>query len=390
MTISFWQDVQESKSTEEFDVLIVGAGIAGSDAAYWLGKRHDLSVAVIDGGLVGEGASGRSNGFVMRGVMAYYNKLVKACGRQLAQWVLHFNEETQNHLTDFAELYGNTFAYDRSGSYLLAASIDELQDLAESAQLMAEDGFKSEYLRSDPVDRGFYGALYNSGDIGVNPVALIKALLAASKATVYENEQVYKVDWANNQALLHTQKRLLSAPRVLLCTNAFLPLMFSDFAATLKVVRGQILVTRPFGEKIVDKLCYANYGYDYFRQLPDGRLLLGGCREPFNEEETGFADAVTRHVQGALQHYLRDKFPEVAGSTIDYRWSGTMCFTPDGLPIIGEHHDKPGVVYLAGCNGHGLGYSLALSKLLVDFALDGAKLGPFDGRRLMSANHLTR
>lgn len=391
MTISLWLDAQEKKQIETFDALVVGAGITGSAVAYWLGKRNGLKVALLDTNSAGSGASGRSPGFVLRGVMAYYNKLVKAYGREQARWIMQFSEESQAHLAEFAARHaGAAFEYEACGSYLLAASIEELHDLAESAELMKEDGFEVEYLKDDPIHRGFYGALFNPADVGVNPLLLVKALIEASGAVLYENEEVFHIEWENNQPILYTQRRVLSAPRVLLCTNAYLPLLFSDFAAVLKAVRGQILVTRPLKEKVLSRLCYANFGYDYFRQLPDGRLLLGGCREPFADEEVGYADNVTRPVQGALQNYLKTRFPEFMGMKIEYRWSGTMGFSTDGLPLIGELQDKPGVVYAAGCNGHGMGYSLSLSKLLVEFAFDGANPGAFDSRRLTPIRNLRR
>jgi gamma-glutamylputrescine oxidase len=385
MTISFWLDAQTEKEKEEYDIVIVGAGIAGASAAYWLSQKKDLKLGIFDSGITCGGASGRNGGFILRGVMSYYNKLVQAHGRDIASSLLQLNHQTQQYIEEFAQKFGNSFALEKCGSYLLAASLDELQDLSESAELMKEDGFDLEYLKSDPIDRGFYGAIENPGDLGVNPYQLVKALLEASGLAVHENEQVFQIGWKNHQALLRTQKRLISAGRVLLCTNAYLPLLVNEMSGMGKPVRGQILVTRPIEERVLDKLCYANYGQEYFRQLPDGRFLLGGCREPFIDEEENFADTVTANVQGSLQNYLKDRFPEVAGANIDYRWSGTMYFTQDGLPLIGEVPDKPGVVYLAGCNGHGMGYSLALSKLLVEYALDGAKPGIFDSRRLQLA-----
>ena len=382
MTISLWLDKQESKASEHYDVVIVGAGVTGASAAYWLNKRKNLKALVLDSAQCGAGASGRNGGFLLRGIFAYYKKLVQAYGREVAQWIFQFNEETQAHLREFITKSGNTFQFHQSGSYLLACSLEELQDLEESAELMLEDGFELEYMREDPLDRGFYGAIHNKQDAGVNPYLMVRSLLDASEMSVHENEQVFKIDCSGENPVLHTQNRLISTSRVLLCTNAYLPMLFPEFRSLLQPVRGQIIVTRPLKENILDKLCYANYGYEYFRQLPDGRFLLGGCREPFGSDEQDYADLLTPNVQNALHHYLRNRFPELAGASIDYRWSGTMCFTADGLPLMGQIKDKPGVFYVTGCNGHGMGYSLALSRLFVQYALDGASPGVFDAMRV--------
>ncbi|MBX9689285.1 MAG: FAD-binding oxidoreductase [Candidatus Obscuribacterales bacterium] len=386
MTISFWLDAAVGeKKKEDFDVAIVGSGVSGAASAYWLSRRQGLKVALLDSAATGSGASGRSGGFVLRGVMAYYNHAVRSYGRDAARFIFQLNEQTQAHLSDFVKAEGNSFDYQRCGSYLLASSIEELHDLAESAQLMREDGFEVEYLKEDPLERGFYGALHNQCDIGVNPLSLVRSLIQASSVQVYENESVFRIECNASQGVeLFTANRIIRAAKVLLCTNAFLPLLLPEFRSMLKPVRGQILLTRPVEERFLDKLCYANFGYEYFRQLPDGRLLLGGCREPFLQEESSYEDTVTLNVQTALRNYLKDRFPELAGASIDYKWSGIMCFTPDGLPLIGEIHDKPGVFFMSGCNGHGLGYSLALSRVLVETALDGADPGIFQSKRVLN------
>lgn len=247
---------------------------------------------------------------------------------------------------------------------------------------MAADEFEVEYLRDDPLDRGYYGALHSPDDVGLNPVRLVELLLSLSGATTYSGEEVYKIEPSGGKIVVQTPARVIKASRVILLVNAFLPGLIPQLAPLLDVIRGQALVTRPLKESIISKLCYANYGYEYFRQLPDGRFLIGGCREPFYPIEKGYGDLLTPPVQTALTSYLRDRFPDVAGAAIDYRWAGSMAFTRDGLPIVGEVEDRPGVFFGAGCNGHGLGYSLALSKILVDVATDDAEPGIFAANRM--------
>lgn len=382
MTISVWID-GDKKETRQADVAIIGGGISGAAAAYWLSRRTGLRTLIVEQGTIASGASGRSGGFVLRGIFAYYNQAVKTHGRDTARYIFQFNQETQSHLKAFATEHGNSFDLSECGSYLLACSLDELQDLDESTQLMQEDGFDCEYIKQDPIDRNYYGAIHNPGDLAVNPAALTRALIKESGAAVLEREQVFDLLPDADGVLVRTQNYEIKAAKVLLCTNAYTPLLERWFIDKLKPVRGQIIVTAPTGKQVVDKVCYANYGFEYFRMLTDGRFLLGGCREQFKNEETGtYADMITQPVQKALQTYLRDRFPDIAGTNIDFRWSGLMAFTPDGLPVIGELPPLPNVFYAVGCNAHGLGYSLSLSKLLTEVALDGAMPGVFGGGRL--------
>jgi glycine/D-amino acid oxidase-like deaminating enzyme len=98
-------------------------------------------------------------------------------------------------------------------------------------------------------------------------------------------------------------------------------------------------------------------------------------------EEVGYADMISKPVQNALLSYLKDRFPDVVGVPIDYRWSGLMGITADGLPLVGESEQIPGLFFAVAFNGHGLGYGLNMSKLLVEMALDGKTAGVFDYAR---------
>src|SRR5262249_10253666 len=159
-------------------------------------------------------------GFVLRGIQIYYNLAVKRYGREIAKSVFHFAEENQALIKDFVEKHGNKFEYNKCGSYLLACSLEELEDLSASAGLMKEDGFDVEYLKDDPIDRDYYGALYNANDIAINPVKFVLALLANSKATVYEEEAVLRVKAEADKLRVLCARRTIDCSKVILATNA--------------------------------------------------------------------------------------------------------------------------------------------------------------------------
>ena len=64
------------------------------------------------------------------------------------------------------------------------------------------------------------------------------------------------------------------------------------------------------------------------------------------------------------KNYMKDRFPEIAGVRIDYRFSGVMGFTLDGLPLVGEMSKHPGLFYAVGFNGHGFSYAMNIAELL--------------------------
>ncbi|HKQ58679.1 MAG TPA: FAD-dependent oxidoreductase, partial [Candidatus Eisenbacteria bacterium] len=128
--------------------------------------------------------------------------------------------------------------------------------------------------------------------------------------------------------------------------------------------RGQMLATAPLGREVAPRPTYAHWGYHYWRQTPDGRLIIGGWRELDLDGETGFDLATTPAIQAAIEQGLAMLVPE--GVTIEHRWAGIMGYARDGRPLVGwldpEHH----LAIAAGYTGHGLAMAPACALDLAD------------------------
>jgi glycine/D-amino acid oxidase-like deaminating enzyme len=128
--------------------------------------------------------------------------------------------------------------------------------------------------------------------------------------------------------------------------------------------RGQMLATAPLDVEVAPRPTYAHWGYQYWRQLPDRRLLIGGWRDVDLDNETGYGDQPTDTIQQAIERGLAELLP--GGAPIEMRWAGTMAFARDGRPLVGwldpEHH----VAIAAGWTGHGMGMAAASTLDLAD------------------------
>ena len=387
MTISIWLDKRSQadgakSQTLSAELAIIGGGIIGAAAAYYAFRRGIKNIVVLEAGQVSSGASGRNGGFVLRGIHTYYDSCVSQYGQEVAAYVYKFGADNQKLIKAFMAEHNVDIEYDPCGSYLLASSLEELAELSRSSKLMSADGFENQLLREDPIDRGYYGALYNECDFGINPVKLVRALLDISQARVLDEQLVRRLEvHSEGGTKITATDYVVMAKQVILATNAYMPLLEPTFIERISPCRGQMFATAPLKKKFLDKICYANYGWEYFRQLPDRRLVLGGCRQSYLDQEVGYGDMVTRNIQTELEHYMKDHFPELAGVHIEHRWSGVMAFTPDGLPLLGELPHLPGVFFAVGCNGHGLGYGLNLGRLTVAYSQKEESAGVFDVRR---------
>src|SRR3546814_12464300 len=84
------------------------------------------------------------------------------------------------------------------------------------------------------------------------------------------------------------------------------------------------MVTEPLGHRLDECLhtraaVYdSRFAFDYYRALPDTRLLWGG--------RISILDRSPRAVQRLLMKELLRVFPSLKGVQIDYAWAGLMSY----------------------------------------------------------------
>lgn len=383
MTVSHWQRTAAEVKRINCDVCILGAGITGASAAYWLRRTEPrLRVVVLDARTPGAGASGRNAGMVLAGLSTHYDETIEVYGRDRAREIWRSTLEHQRFLREFLSEQRADVRYEPCGSWRLGLEEAERRHLEQSALLLNEDGFPATFHARDPLDRGFYGALEIESDAGVHPLLLVEALLAASGAEIFNNCEALKLSSEGESVCVHTNSLDVRAGRVLIALNAYAPLFSEHFRTMVEPHRGQVFVTAPLQRRILDRLVYAHFGYIYFRQLADGSFLLGGWRHEYAEREAGYSDETTEEVQGALERFMRARFPETALVPIETRWTGTMGFSRDGLPLVGTLPEDRRVAYAVGFTGHGFGLALEVTRRAVGMMLKDESPGVFAAERL--------
>jgi glycine/D-amino acid oxidase-like deaminating enzyme len=345
--LPFWQrppPVERAPLPERVEVLVVGGGITGVSLLRRLGERG-VKAALVERTSLAFGASGRNAGFLLEGTAANYAEAVRLHGREVAREVWDVTAENHRRL---AEALGGRAGYHRGGSRTLAASAAEEAQLAESAELMSEDGW--------PVTLAAR-SIVNPRDGELFPAEAVAALAAdCPPGAIFEGVELTDLELPP-----------VAADEVILATNAFIGQLIEDIP--IAPVRAQMLATAPFGTRVAERPTYSDHGYQYWRQLPTGEVLAGGYRDRAPAEELGYDLATTATIQGHLDRHLAG-----LGVTapVTHRWAGTMGFTPDALPLVGRL--RPGLSICAGYTGHGMAFAHLCARLLVDNLLGGPPL----------------
>jgi glycine/D-amino acid oxidase-like deaminating enzyme len=158
-----------------------------------------------------------------------------------------------------------------------------------------------------------------------------------------------------------TRTHRIRASHVVLAVGSAARLVLPNAARLVRPVRAQALSARITPVPPWTRPVYATRGGDYWRQLEDGRVLIGGMRRARKRQENTRASAPSRPVQSALDTLLRDLVGPDAGIEVEHRWAGTMAFTRSGLPWAGAVPRRKGITLVAGMNGHGMGWGPGLA-----------------------------
>jgi gamma-glutamylputrescine oxidase len=189
-------------------------------------------------------------------------------------------------------------------------------------------------------------------------------------------------DRADGRIVVETSRGAVNARRVVLATNAWAPLLLDVLGDRIRPVRGQVLATEP-APPAFKRAMSANEGYEYWSQRSDGTIVLGGARWAVPDRDEGYyAEELNPTIRGALEQFLRESFPALAGVPVARRWNGIMGFSRDGYPFIGPVPGRPRLLVAAGYTGHGGPYFALAGRCLAELLADGCSAVPVEHYRL--------
>jgi len=99
----------------------------------------------------------------------------------------------------------------------------------------------------------------------------------------------------------------------------------------------------------------------------DGRVVVGGWRDTAASREIGEDETPTAEIQRHLDAFLREHGIDAA---VTHRWAGTMGFSHDALPYVGQ--TGPRLFVCGGFTGHGMAFGPASAELVATLIRGGA------------------
>ncbi|HUH08322.1 MAG TPA: FAD-dependent oxidoreductase [Egibacteraceae bacterium] len=351
-----WPGLPAASGGLETEVCVIGLGAAGLSAVAEA-LRLGADVVGIDAAEVGGGASGRNGGFLLAGTAAFHHDAATAIGRDRAAAIHRLTADT------ILQMARETPSAVRlTGSLRLALSDDELADCHAQLAAMRADG-----LPAEPYEGPEGSGLLFPADGAFDPLRRCRLL---AEAAINAGARLFE----RSAAIEIAGDRVTMAAGVIRCRHAIIAVdgglerLVPDVGARVRTARAQMLATAPLASQRFPRPVYARWGYDYWQQLPDGRLALGGFRDAGGDDEWTGAPEPTDIVQGRLERFLREALGVRA--PITHRWAGCIAFTEDKLPVIQRTQD--GAIAVGAYSGTGNVLAKLCGRAAVELALSGS------------------
>ncbi len=357
----------------EARVCIIGAGFAGLATAVSLMEHGERDVVLLEAERVGHGASGRNGGFVFGGYSLDEQALLATVGPEQGRRLYGLTLGAVDQIRRRIGQYGIDCDATHGGIYL-ANWFDDPRVLDARQRFMREH-LGVEWQRVTPADfaelarsERYFGALYEENAFHFHPLKYAQGLARALRdggVRVHEGSRVTSIEARPAALATHatpapphgggwrvaTVDGEVLCDQVVVCCGGYIERLYPALAGAILPIATYVMVTEPLDGRMpqalaTDAAIYdTRFAFDYYRPLQDSRLLWGG--------RISIRSRSAEEVARLLYDDMLKVYPQLAGTRVDYAWSGLMSYGRHKMPQLGKLPN--GVWYGMGFGGHGVG-----------------------------------
>lgn len=360
---------------QQAQVVVVGGGYAGLNTALGLAERGVRDVLLLEREQIGFGASGRNGGFVFAGYSLGEQALLEQLGAGRAAALFALTRAAVGRIRQ--RIADHAIACDAVDEGVIWANwFRDPGVLRRRQQLLAEHyGVHWQWLEADALaelvrSKRYHAGLYERDALHLHPLNYAIGLAAAAAQRgvhVHEHSAAVSLAREGTRWRVRTAQGEVLADQVVLACGGYLAGLHAPIDRAVLPIATYVMATAPLHERLDDVLrtraaIYdTRFAFDYYRALPDTRLLWGG--------RISVRDRSPQAVARLLAADALRVFPQLRGIKVDYAWSGLMSYARHQMPQIGG--DGQGLWWAQAFGGHGLAPTCAAGELLAAALADG-------------------
>lgn len=366
------------------DIVIIGGGYTGLSTAFNLRKQDQgLNVVVLEGEVVGFGASGRNGGFSMT-LFGLEPAVTKALfGHHKTVEAHRYMERAVDYVDGLIKEYRFESDYWFPGFLRAATTPGYVKRIQHDLEILTSMGITGiDWIEADQIKQElnsprFLGGWWEPRSGLLNPAKQareLKRLALQHGAQVFEETPVLEIQRGTDFTLVTPQGKV-TAKKVIFATNAYSHLFsqlrrkqvpaFTHMIVTEPLTSGQL---EPMGWKNRQGIEDARNLVHYFRLTTDNRIAMGG-----SDVSLAYGGNMDHDLNaGTFADLERDTlwlFPHLKGIKITHRWGGPVSVPLQMAPAMGYLGDER-AMYSLGCVGHGVSMTHLNGCTLADLALE--------------------
>jgi len=355
-------------------VVIIGGGISGALAAYYLTK-FGIGCVLVDGRTIGMGSTCASTSLIQYELDEPLHKLTEKIGRARAFRAYQLSGESIDHLREIVKEVGHINCEDTPSVYF-STHRSEDKFIQRECKARREAGFDVELLSASSLFEEFgmdaRTAILSQKGMQLNAYRLTHDLLQFSIKNglrVYDRTLIKKTEYRKDGVVLKTDEGFhIRADKMVNCTGyevlQFISKDIVDFYCTYAVA-SENQQENEMSLKKNAMFWATDNPYLYIRQTRDNRIIAGGRDERFsNRAFRRLYDSKSKQ----LTKDFRSLFPGTCFKA-EFAWGGTFGKTRDSLPYIGTYDKTPHVYYGLGFGGNGISFSVIAAQIICDLLL---------------------
>jgi glycine/D-amino acid oxidase-like deaminating enzyme/predicted kinase len=354
------------------DVCIVGAGIAGLTTAYLL-AREGKSVVVVEKDKVGGGESSHTRSYLSNVMNGGYRKIESVHGKKGARLTAQSHSSAITRIDFIAAREQIHCDFERVDGYLFLGPEHSEKDLHEEFEAAQRAGVKVSELEYPPFNLKLGPCLRFRRQAQFHPLKYMAGLAAAVKrygGRIYSRTEAKEIKGGKTAEIIIKNRKKISARAVVVTTNT----LMNDWATmrTKQSAYRRYVIGMPIPTGTIPKALYwdTEDPLHFVRALrrKDGRaerdvLLVGG-----EDHQTGQAEDIENRF-ARLWTWAQKHFGPLGAP--EFRWSGQVMNSIDGLALIGRNPgDEENIYIAAGDSGMGLTHGTIAGMLLTDLILE--------------------
>ena len=354
------------------DVAIVGAGITGALIAFTL-ARDGLQVVVLDRREAAHGSTAGNTGLVLYELDCMLHRLSRQIGSERAKRAYRRCQDSVRTLERLVRAERIRCDFVPRSSLFLAATPAHVRRLHQEFEARRAAGLTVEWWTRRRIaaesSLPHAAGILSAGAAEMDPYCFTHGVLMAAQragAAIHDRTAATRRIARRNHVELHTSRGTRVRARQLVIATGYEETAFSGHVGTLHSTYA--LISEPvsngdFNDWPANRCLIWDTAepYLYLRTTADGRALIGGYDEPF--ENPLRRDRKLRSKKASLHRRFRQLFPRIP-LEVATAWAGTFGISSDGLPFIGQHSTVPHTWFALGFGGNGIVFSMIAAELI--------------------------